>query len=116
MRLLARHHGAFGASLPQSHALREGRLAGKQKHEAKGAVDGPIMEAFLALIYARVGELDLAFPLLERLLQTTGAVDSDVYSITRSDLAKRSEWTPLRADPRFAQLFGAGTPSPVPAR
>lgn len=95
-------------------ALREGRLAVELKPEEKDAVDGPLMQAYLALIYARVGELDLAFPLLERLLQTPGAVDSAVYSITRSDLEKRSEWTPLRADPRFARLW-QGTDATPPA-
>ncbi len=97
-------------------ALREGRRAVELKPEAKDAVDGPLMQAFLALIYARTGELDLAFPLLERLLQTPGAVDSADYSITRSDLEKRWEWTPLRADPRFARLWARPSAAPSPAR
>jgi hypothetical protein len=32
------------------------------------------MNGYLALIYARVGENDLAIPLIERLLTTPGAV------------------------------------------
>ncbi len=88
-------------------ALREGRRAVELKPEAQDAVDGPLMQGFLALIYARTGELNLAFPLIERLLRTPGAVDSADYSMTRSDLEKRWEWTPLRADPRFAKLWAA---------
>lgn len=91
-------------------ALREGRRAVELKPETTDAVDGPLMQAFLALIYARTGELDLAFPLIERLLHTPGAVDSANYSITRSDLQKRWEWTPLRADPRFAKLLERPVP------
>ncbi len=86
-------------------ALREGRRAVELKPEGLDAFDGALMQGFLALIYARTGELDLAFPLIERLLKTPGAVDSADYSITRSDLEKRWEWAPLRADPRFARLW-----------
>ncbi len=88
-------------------ALLEGRRAVELKPESKDAVDGALLQAFLALIYARIGENDLAFPLIERLLHTPGAVDSANYSITRSDLEKRWEWGPLRQDPRFSKLFAA---------
>ncbi|MEO6872019.1 MAG: tetratricopeptide repeat protein [Chthoniobacterales bacterium] len=94
-------------------ALREGRRAVELKPESLDAFDGALMQGFLALIYARVGEKDLAFPLIARLLKTPGAVDSADYSITRSDLEKRWEWTPLRSDPRFAQLFAAPAPAPT---
>jgi hypothetical protein len=77
------------------------------KPETSDAFDGALMQSFLALIYARVGEKELAFPLIERLLRMPGSVDSADYSITRSDLEKRWEWAPLRQDPRFAQLFAA---------
>ncbi len=86
-------------------ALREGRRAVELKPESLDAFDGALMQGFLALIYARVGENDLALPLLARLLETPGSVDSADYSITRSDLEHRWEWTPLRADPRFPGLF-----------
>ncbi|PYK41090.1 MAG: hypothetical protein DME60_05130 [Verrucomicrobia bacterium] len=38
--------------------------------EAKDAFDSAIMNCYLALIYARVGENDLAIPVIERLLKT----------------------------------------------
>ena len=86
-------------------ALREGRRAVELKPESKDAYDGAIMSSFLALIYARVGEADLAFPLLERLLKTPGPVDSADYSITVNDLKFRWEWDPIRNDPRFQKLI-----------
>jgi TolB-like protein/Flp pilus assembly protein TadD len=86
-------------------AIREGRRAVELKPESKDAYDGAIISCYLALIYARVGEPDLAFPLIERLLKTPGAVDSTDYSITRNDLRRRWEWDPLRNDARFEKLI-----------
>ena len=87
-------------------AIREGRRAVELKPESKDAVDGTLMSAYLALIYARVGENDLAIPLIDRLLKTPGAVDSADYSITINDLKYRWEWDPIRSDPRFQALIG----------
>jgi serine/threonine-protein kinase len=89
----------------KDEAIREGRRAVELKPESKDAVDGAIMNCYLALIYARVGEANLAFPLLERLLKTPGAVDSVDYSITVNDLKYRWEWDPIRSDPRFQKLI-----------
>ena len=61
-------------------------------------------------IYARVGENDLAIPLIERLLTTPGAVDSTDYSITVNDLKHRWEWDPIRNDPGFQKLIEHDTP------
>ena len=85
-------------------AIREGRKAVELKPESKDAYDGAIMNCYLALIYARAGENDLAIPLLERLLRTPGAVDSVNYSMTVNDLKFRWEWDLLRDDPRFQKL------------
>jgi tetratricopeptide (TPR) repeat protein len=86
-------------------AIREGRRAVELKPESKDAVDGVIVNCYLALIYARVGEKDLALSLLERLLKTPGAVDSVDYSVTINDLKHRWEWDPIRSDPRFQKLI-----------
>jgi serine/threonine-protein kinase len=94
----------------KNEAIREGRRAVELKPESKDAVDGAIMNCYLALIYARVGEKDLAFPLIQRLLKTPGAVDSVDYSITVNDLKYRWEWDPLRDDPRFKQLIAETSP------
>ncbi len=94
----------------KNEAIREGRRAVELKPESKDAVDGAIMNCYLALIYARVGEKDLAFPLIQRLLKTPGAADSVDYSITVNDLKYRWEWDPLRDDPRFKQLIAETSP------
>ena len=86
-------------------AMREGRRAVELKPESKDAVDGVIANCYLALIYARVGEKDLAFALLDRLIKTPGAVDSVDYSVTINDLKHRWEWDPIRSDPRFQKLL-----------
>jgi len=86
-------------------AIREARKAVELKPESKDALDGAIMSSYLALVYARVGETDLAIQLIERLLKTPGAVDSVDYSITVNDLKYRWEWDPIRNDPRFQRLL-----------
>src|SRR5918996_608982 len=91
----------------KADAIREGRRAVELKPESKDAVDGAIMNCYLALIYARLGENDLAIPLIERLLKTPGAVDSADYSITINDLKQRWEWDPIRNDPRFQKLIAS---------
>jgi TolB-like protein/Tfp pilus assembly protein PilF len=91
----------------KDEAVREGRRAVELKPESKDAFDGAIMNCYLALIYARVGENDLAISLIERLLKTPGAVDSVDYSVTVNDLKYRWEWDPIRHDPRFQKLIGA---------
>ena len=91
----------------KDEAIREGRRAVELKPESKDAFDGAIMNCYLALTYARVGEKELAIPLIERLLKTPGAVDSVDYSITVNDLKHRWEWDPIRDDPRFQNLVSA---------
>jgi len=88
----------------KDEAIREGKRAVELKPESQDAVDGAIMNCYLALIYARVGEKELAIPLIERLLKTPGAVDSVDYSITINDLKHRWEWDPIRNDPRFQKM------------
>src|SRR5262245_304018 len=94
----------------KNDAIKEGQRAVELKPESKDAVDGALMNGYLALIYARVGENDLAIPLIERLLATPGAVDSADYSITINDLKHRWEWDPIRDDPRFKQLIAETGP------
>jgi TolB-like protein/Tfp pilus assembly protein PilF len=95
----------YGFMGRKDDAIREGQRAVELKPELKDAVDGALMNCYLALIYARVGEKDLAIPLIQRLLKTPGAVDSVDYSITMNDLKYRWEWDPLRSDPRFQKLL-----------
>ncbi|HJW38321.1 MAG TPA: tetratricopeptide repeat protein [Candidatus Udaeobacter sp.] len=107
----AERHASLGwlyALMGQKNdAIAEGQRAVVLKPESKDAVDGSLMNGYLALIYARVGENDLAIPLIERLLTASGAVDSADYSITVNDLKHRWEWDPLRNDPRFQKLISS---------
>lgn len=64
----------------------------------------------LALIYARTGENDRAFALLEHLFAVPGTVDSANYSIIINDLKYRWEWDPIRNDPRFQKLIAGNVP------
>jgi tetratricopeptide (TPR) repeat protein len=89
----------------KNDAIAQGKRAVELKPESKDAVDGSLLSGYLALIYARVGENDLAIPLIERLLKTPGAVDSADYAITINDLKYRWEWDPIRDDSRFKQLI-----------
>src|SRR5206468_7773169 len=94
----------------KDEAIREGQRAVELKPESKDAVDGTLMNGYLALIYARVGENDLAISLIERLLKIPGPVDSANYSITINDLKYRWEWDPIRGDPRFQILIAEKKP------
>src|SRR2546430_5504733 len=94
----------------KNDAIAEGKRAVELKPASKDAIDGSLMNGYLALIYARAGENDLAIPLIERLLKTAGPIDSADYSITVNDLKYRWEWDPLRNDPRFQKLIGQSTP------
>jgi TolB-like protein/Flp pilus assembly protein TadD len=89
----------------KEEAIREARHAVELKPESKDALDGALMSSYLALVYVRVGEKDLALRLIERLLKTSGAVDSANYSITVNDLKYRWDWDPIRDDPRFQKLI-----------
>ena len=95
----------YGFMGRKDDAIREGQRAVELKPESKDAVDGALMNCYLALIYTLVGEKELAIPLITRLLKTPGAVDSVDYSITVNDLKYRWEWDPIRTDPRFQKLL-----------
>lgn len=92
-------------------AIAKGRRAVELKPESRDAVDGPLMNGYLALIYTRVGEPDLALELIERLLQTPHSTDSAQYSVSLQDLRLRWEWDPLRNDPRFEKLIAPVGPT-----
>jgi tetratricopeptide (TPR) repeat protein len=95
----------------KQRAIMEGTRAIELRPESQDALDGPIMKAVLALIYARTGENARAIELLQHLLAVPGAVDSADYSISTQDLRLRWEWDPIRNDPQFQKLIAnAGPP------
>jgi tetratricopeptide (TPR) repeat protein len=89
----------------KDRAIAEGKRAVELRPESQDALDGTVLSAVLALIYAQVGETGRSIDLLEHLLAIPGAVDSADYSITINDLKFRWEWDPLRNDPRFRKLI-----------
>ena len=91
-------------------AISEGIRAVELRPESQDALDGAIMNAVLALIYARTGESVHAVELLRHLLAVPGAVDSANYSITSQDLRLRWEWDPIRSDPEFQRLIAQHSP------
>jgi tetratricopeptide (TPR) repeat protein len=71
--------------------------------ESRDAFDGPILVMSRARIHMMCGDLDTAFALLDRSLQTPSG-------ITVQELRLDPIWDPLRADPRFEKMlakFGA---------
>lgn len=71
--------------------------------ETKDAFDGPILVLTRARIHMMCGDVENAFALLERSLQTPSGV-------TVHELRLDPIWDPLRADPRLQQMltkFGA---------
>jgi tetratricopeptide (TPR) repeat protein len=94
----------------KEEAIREGHRAVELEPESKDAVSGPWMSGYLAMIYARVGELDSALPILERLLASPGPIDNTNCCITSSDLRTRWQWDLVRNDPRFQKLVAEPAP------
>jgi serine/threonine-protein kinase len=66
--------------------------------ETKDAFDGPILVITRARIHMMCGDLDNAFALLDRSLQTPSGV-------TIHELRLDPIWDPLRPDPRFQQML-----------
>ena len=114
---VAERHGFLGLACAllgeKERAIQEGNRAVELRPESQDALDGAILSAVLALIYARTGENAHAIALLRHLLAVPGAVDSVEYSITPQDLKLRWQWDPLRAEPEFQKLLGALPKDPL---
>jgi TolB-like protein/Tfp pilus assembly protein PilF len=92
--------GMIDAALGRKEdALREGRRAVELLPVTKDAFTGAELLGNMAVIYAWVGEKDLAFKQLEEVL----AIPSDQLSYGL--LRLHPYWDPLRGDPRFEQLL-----------
>jgi serine/threonine-protein kinase len=93
--------------------VREVRRAVELKPISTDVIEGAVVQAFLALIYARTGQPDEAIPRIERLLTIPFADDYCDESITLSDLRTRWEWDPLRKDSRFQKIIAGPEPKTV---
>jgi serine/threonine-protein kinase len=98
----AARHGQLGlilAGLGQKDAaIAEGKRAVELLPESQDAFDGPEVTAVLAQIYARTGEQDQAFGLLDHLLATPNGLTVPIVKLDPL-------WDPLRKDPRFQALI-----------
>jgi TolB-like protein len=85
-------------------AIREGRRACELLPVAKDAVDGPSYVTSLAMIYAWVGEKDLACAELSTSARIPGGV-------TYGELKLYPQWDALRGDPRFEKIVASLAPA-----
>jgi tetratricopeptide (TPR) repeat protein len=98
----------------KDRAIADGKRAVELRPESQDALDGTILKAVLALVYARTGENARATELLGYLLSVPGPVDTANYSVTRTDLKYRWEWDPLRGDQEFQKLLAEQTSQVAP--
>jgi hypothetical protein len=94
MAVLGLVHAALGQ---KEEAMREGEQAAAMLPVSLDAYDGPIIATNLAVIYAQVGEKDLAIGQLEELHGLP-------MGPTQGTLRVEPEWDPLRGDSRFERL------------
>jgi len=84
-------------------AIREGRRAVELLPISKDAIDGSDLMTNLALVYAWIGEKDLAFQQLTAVASTPG-------QLSYGQLRLHPYWDPLRGDPRFEKILALFTP------
>ena len=98
--------GMIDAQLGQKQdAMREGRRAVELTPIVRNAIDGEQMMTYLAIIYAWVGEKDLAVKQIATTLQFPGG-------LSYGDLRLSPDWDPLRGDARFEKLVANLAPKP----
>ena len=83
----------------KDEAIRAGQRAVQLLPTSHDAFDGPAIATNLAVVYAQLGEQDLALQELTPLLDIPNGP-------TRGMLRVEPEWDPLRNDPRFKKLAG----------
>jgi TolB-like protein/tRNA A-37 threonylcarbamoyl transferase component Bud32 len=82
----------------KEEALREGQRAVELLPPEKDALDGVCMVEWLGLIAAWVGEKDLAFEQLDRIIRLPSPLSYGILKLMPF-------WDPLRGDPRFEKLL-----------
>jgi len=96
--------GLIDAALGRKEeALREGRRAIELLPVEKDAVNAPLINEYLAMIAAWVGDRDLVYEQL-------GAAIRYPSSLSYGRLKLLPFWDPLRGDPRFEQIVASLAP------
>ena len=86
-----------------AEAIQEGKRACEILPFTKDSWVGPVWITYLAAIYTRCGDRDLALEQLEKSVKLpTG--------ITYGELKKSPDWDVLRGDPRFEKLVASLAP------
>lgn len=78
----------------------------KMRSMSEDAVETPVLSVDLAKVYLLCGEQELAIQQFESLEQIPQA-------LTFGELAKLSDWDPLRSEPRFQNLLSQLKPIPI---
>jgi tetratricopeptide (TPR) repeat protein len=86
-------------------AIAEGQKAMAIEPSSKDPVDGPVREETMADIYARLGDVDHAIPILKRLLQIPYG-----GAISPAKLRLDPVWDQIRNNPRFQELAAPKQP------
>ncbi len=97
----------------KADAVREGERAVALTPSKLDAYDGPQHLCNLALIHARVGNLEKAIDLIEAQLRIPGGVFFCESSMSLSELRLRWQWDPLRNQPRFQKILAGPEPKTV---
>jgi TolB-like protein/Flp pilus assembly protein TadD len=102
--------GLIDAALGRKEdAIREGRRACELLPLSKDALDGASYVRNLAMIYAWVGEKDLALEQLALAAKISAG-------ITYGELKLFPQWDTLRGDPRFEKIVASLAPGNTPAQ
>ena len=92
----------------ESDAIAEGKRARELLPISKDAFDGPIYATYLAMIYAWVGEKDLALKELELSASIPAGVQYGLLKLSPN-------WDSLRGDPRFEKIVTSLAPKAAAA-
>jgi hypothetical protein len=84
-------------------AIAEAKRAVELMPISKDAVEGPLVQLNLAVVYAWTNELDLAFETLSPLTKIPNG-------LFYGELKRNPYWDPLRKDPRYDKLLGELAP------
>jgi serine/threonine-protein kinase len=90
----------------KENAIRDGRRGVELLPVTKDSITGALLIERLALIYAWVGEKDLAFEQLESVTKIPG-------ELSYGQLKLHPFWESLRGDPRFERVVASLAPAPA---
>jgi TolB-like protein len=88
----------------KEESIKEGRRAMQMRSISDDAVDGAVIAANIAIVYAWANQSDLAFEQLDILIKMPA------FLLSYGNLKTNPSWNPLRKDPRFDKLLAELAP------